>query len=248
MFIVFHPVAFVNTKCEHLLIFLLTKILYSHTISSGVTNMEKPQKPAKPVRKPVQPRSISTKEKILDAALDLFCEKGYYKTTTNEIAQKAQVSIGSLYSYFKDKDAVFFDVLDKYHEKFEMSKMELLNNRQLFQEDLRAWLRALILNIIKVHEESKELNREITVLSYYNPRVAEITDENRKRTRLATMAFFRTMDEGMSHGDIDAEAIVIFDLFSATVDRIVFGNTGIEPDRLINTAVDIVYTYFKGQA
>ncbi len=204
--------------------------------------MEKPQKT---VRRPVQARSINTKEKILDAALALFCEKGYYKTTTNEIAQKAQVSIGSLYSYFKDKDAIFLGVLEKYHGKFETSKIDLLNNLKLFQEDLRAWLRALICNLVRVHEESKEFNRELNVLSYYNPKIARALEQNKKRTMQDTMAFFRAVSEGKTHGDPDAEITVAFDMISATVDRIVFGSEEIDRDRLINTAIEIIYQYYN---
>ena len=68
----------------------------------------------KAVRKPRQKRSIETKEKIVSAAYQLFCEKGYYNTTTNEIAQVANVSIGSLYSYFKDKDTIFLEILERF--------------------------------------------------------------------------------------------------------------------------------------
>lgn len=69
-------------------------------------------------RIPKQDRSIQNRDKILDAGLKLFSEKGYYDTTTNEIAKVAGVSIGSLYSYFKDKDAIFLNILDKYHRRF----------------------------------------------------------------------------------------------------------------------------------
>jgi Transcriptional regulator len=87
------------------------------------------------VRQPVQDRSINKREKILNAALELFCEVGYYKTTTNEIAKRAHVSIGSLYSYFADKDTIFFEVLDRYHHKFELAKNEPLSNTTLLMQD-----------------------------------------------------------------------------------------------------------------
>ena len=37
-------------------------------------------------RQPRQTRSQATKEKILESAYKLFCERGYYQTTTNHIA------------------------------------------------------------------------------------------------------------------------------------------------------------------
>ncbi|MDP4153370.1 MAG: TetR/AcrR family transcriptional regulator [Bacillota bacterium] len=191
-------------------------------------------------RNPRQLRSINTKEKILDSAFSLFCEKGYYKTTTNEIAQRAQVSIGSLYSYFEDKDTIFFEILDRYHKKFEIAKNEIVNDQDFFKTNSRLWLRALIENLIKVHEESKELNRELNVLSYYNPKIAEILEKNKEKTMQNTIGYFFEMKEGLITEDIQAAATVTFDLISATIDRIVFGRNEIDRSRLIEATIDII--------
>jgi AcrR family transcriptional regulator len=203
-----------------------------------------PAKSNKSIRKPKQLRSIGMKEKILSSALQLFCEKGYYNTTTNEIAQRAEVSIGSLYSYFKDKDTIFLEVLDRYHDKFALAKNEITNNLDLLKTDNKAWLRALIENLIKVHEESKELNRELNVLSYYNPKVAEVLEEQKRNTLQATIGYFIQLKNELKSEDIEAAAIATFDLISATVDRIVFGKNEMDRERLINATIDIVYKYF----
>lgn len=60
-----------------------------------------------PVREPIQKRSIEKKTKIVKAGLDLFCEKGFYKTNTVEIAKAAGVSTGTVYSYFKNKTDIY---------------------------------------------------------------------------------------------------------------------------------------------
>lgn len=184
------------------------------------------------------------KEKILNSALQLFCEKGYYNTTTNEIAQRAEVSIGSLYSYFKDKDTIFLEVVDRYQDKFQMAKNDMISNLNLLKTDHKAWLRVLIEHLIIVHEESKELNRELNVLSYYNPKVAEVLEDQNRKTLQATIDYFMQLKNDLKSEDIEATAIVTFDLISATVDRIVFGKNEIERERLINAAIDIVYKYF----
>ena len=203
----------------------------------------KPNKPQAP-RKPKQLRSIQTKEKILDAALDLFCEKGYFKTTTNEIAQRAGLSIGSLYSYFKDKDTVFREILDKYHEKFDAAKSDLLNDFELMHTDIKQWLRLLINRLIEVHEESRELNRELTVLSFYNEDVAEKIQANRQKTFQSSIGYFPSQQKYFKVKDLEAAAIVSFDLISATVDRIVFGKNEIDRERLIDAVIDILYKYY----
>lgn len=55
---------------------------------------------------------------ILDAAVRLFSENGYYVTTIQQIAKASGVSIGLIYQYFGDKDDILFLslklVLDRY--------------------------------------------------------------------------------------------------------------------------------------
>jgi AcrR family transcriptional regulator len=45
-------------------------------------------------------------EAIVQAAAELFAEHGYARTTTNKIADRAGVSVGSLYQYFPNKDSL----------------------------------------------------------------------------------------------------------------------------------------------
>ena len=44
-----------------------------------------------------------TRETILTAALDTFCEKGYSRTTFDEIAKKINLTKGAVYWHFKNK-------------------------------------------------------------------------------------------------------------------------------------------------
>ena len=58
------------------------------------------------IRTPQQTRSIEKKNRIIKAGFELFCEQGYYRTTTTQICRRAGISTGALYSYFKDKKHV----------------------------------------------------------------------------------------------------------------------------------------------
>jgi AcrR family transcriptional regulator len=59
-----------------------------------------------PRKSPSQERSRRTVDRILDAATRIFHEQGYTDATTNDIADEADVSVGSLYQYFPNKDAL----------------------------------------------------------------------------------------------------------------------------------------------
>ena len=67
-------------------------------------------------RSPVQARSKRTVERILDAAAHVFGERGY-AATTNHVAERAGLSIGSLYQYFPDKDALLVALHDRHLEQ-----------------------------------------------------------------------------------------------------------------------------------
>lgn len=69
-------------------------------------------------RVPKQSRSQERFDKIIEVAANLFLERGFDGTTTNEIARQADISIGSLYQYFNNKESIVAALSDRYVEAF----------------------------------------------------------------------------------------------------------------------------------
>ncbi len=65
-------------------------------------------------RAPVQARSRARVDAILDAADAVFLEMGFAAATTNHVAARAGTSIGSLYRFFPDKDAILVALAERY--------------------------------------------------------------------------------------------------------------------------------------
>ena len=65
-------------------------------------------------RVPVQDRGRRTVARVLDAAAEEFVSAGYDATTTTQIAQRAGVSVGSLYQFFPDKQALLDALADRH--------------------------------------------------------------------------------------------------------------------------------------
>lgn len=61
----------------------------------------------RPRRKAKQGRARVTVDVVLEAAARVLLEHGYAAATTNRIAETAGVSVGTLYEYFANKEAVF---------------------------------------------------------------------------------------------------------------------------------------------
>jgi len=73
------------------------------------------------------PAKYSTKEKILDAALEVFSEKGFHPATVDEIADRAGVGKGTLYRYFSNKEALFNELVGLRLEELEGSAKAVLD-------------------------------------------------------------------------------------------------------------------------
>jgi len=69
-----------------------------------------------PRRTPQGPQGERRVALILDTAARLFAEHGYEATTTNAIAARAGVSVGSLYQYFPDKESVAQELARRYRD------------------------------------------------------------------------------------------------------------------------------------
>src|ERR687896_1020875 len=54
-----------------------------------------------------------TRQQIIEAAMDLFAERGYQATTIADIAEAAEVSPRTFFSYFPSKEAVVFHGVDR---------------------------------------------------------------------------------------------------------------------------------------
>jgi AcrR family transcriptional regulator len=67
-----------------------------------------------PRRQPIQKRSRATVEEILGAAIEVFDKQGYTTGTTHRIAERAGVSIGTLYQYFPNKESIALALLERH--------------------------------------------------------------------------------------------------------------------------------------
>ncbi|QIS14921.1 TetR/AcrR family transcriptional regulator [Nocardia arthritidis] len=73
------------------------------------------RRPAATRKIPRQQRSREMVRRIIDAGQAVLIDHGYEGASTNRIAAAADISPGSLYQYFPNKDAIIAAVIDRYH-------------------------------------------------------------------------------------------------------------------------------------
>jgi len=118
-----------------------------------------PRVQLKPRKTPLQARSKATVDAILAAAAQVLKRKGYAAATTDRIAERAGVSVGSLYQYFPNKDAILVALAERHID----TGFELV--RALLTEALRepppvdVLLRRFVVAMVALHENEPELHR-----------------------------------------------------------------------------------------
>ncbi|MFT4615735.1 MAG: TetR/AcrR family transcriptional regulator [Bacteroidia bacterium] len=86
---------------------------------------------------------LSTYYRILDAAEDLFAEKGYSATSLGDVADRVGIRSPSLYNHFKNKEALYQAVLERLLEDFSGPLVEL-EGGPVTQERVLFWLETIV--------------------------------------------------------------------------------------------------------
>jgi AcrR family transcriptional regulator len=120
--------------------------------------MEPAQAP-RPRRKPLQDRSQGTVQALLEATARVLVTEGYDRTSTNRIARVAGVSVGSLYQYFPNKEALVAALVDVHVERMRATFTHLLED--LGRADVELAVRTMIRAIMEAHRVDPTLHRTV---------------------------------------------------------------------------------------
>ena len=110
------------------------------------------------------------RQQIMVAAKRVFSEKGFNKATMEDIAQEAELSPGTLYLYFKNKDELYaslsVEILELLHRKLKSVYIKEAQNPQMRINDLKQTLYAvyevdplILLNLF--HLQSSEILKNL---------------------------------------------------------------------------------------
>lgn len=157
-----------------------------------------------PRKQPKQARSKSTVEAIVEATAQVLITDGFDKASTNRIAERAGVSIGSLYQYFPNKEALVLAV-SRRHTGEMLAVLE--PDGSTLTGPLPEVVRSVIGAIIRAHAHDPELHRTLVVevLRIGLPHAIEQS----RRARALVRAFLEARDDEIIVTNLDAAAGVL---------------------------------------
>ncbi len=114
-----------------------------------------------PRKRPSQVRSRVTVDAILEATVQVMLDEGFERTTTRRVAERAGVSVGTLYQYFPNREALVAELLRGELERLAHAVSQAL--AATAQQPLGARLRAVIGALARVKFDHAALHRALTL-------------------------------------------------------------------------------------
>jgi AcrR family transcriptional regulator len=93
--------------------------------------------------KSLTPKGKATRAMILDTAHEVFKEMGYYNSSVSEITRRCNISMGTFYLYFKNKEQVFLELNDLIISRFIDKINSLSLNKLNFEKRINAIIKLL---------------------------------------------------------------------------------------------------------
>lgn len=166
-------------------------------------------------------RGSGTQKKLLQAALELFSEKGYDKATIREISERAGTTLPSIYYHFGNKEGLLRALLEHH-----FAIVESVFAAHGSNGNTREQLKSLILSLYLFLKDNKKF---ATLMRYVHPDTFEdqlslsITPIN-DRLRAIIVAI---LEGGMKRGDVragnaDDMAMVLYGILFTASDQVVF--------------------------
>jgi AcrR family transcriptional regulator len=114
--------------------------------------------PKRRLRQARQSRSKATVNAIVEAAARILADDGWRGVNTNAIARRAGVSVGSVYEYFPDKQAILAVIIDRHLAAGEAMLADAAKglSGRLEIDDI---VRALVYGFIRLHQDDPRLHR-----------------------------------------------------------------------------------------
>jgi AcrR family transcriptional regulator len=161
-------------------------------------------------RKDIPPQR---RQQIFDAAAELFSQSGYHGVTVDSIAQRAGISKGNLYWYFRSKQEIFRLLLEQATEKFFGPVAETLDSDTAPREKLLALSRTCL--------EAAEANPEAVHLLWQIATQPELKGLLASEFQLRVDSFIGYLTTLFAEiGEGDPEGVAM--LYAFTLDALMF--------------------------
>ena len=180
----------------------------------------------------------STRERILDAALSVFSNKGYHDARLDEIVEESDTSKGSIYFHFPNKERLFLALVEKFADLVERRVTEAIAQQTSPMAKVEAALEACLEAFGRYRRPAKVMLVQATGLgTVFEEKRLEINERFARLIRIY-------LDEAVGAGEIEAVDTDVIayawlgSIYHLTIRWVYSGEP--EPARIVNTLVPML--------
>jgi len=184
-------------------------------------------------------------ERIVDAGARVLAEAGYTAGTTNRMAAVAGVSIGSLYQYFPDKDAIVTELVRRHIDDGVREIETRLASDDLDARTLAERTRVFVEATVAIHRHDPVLHR---VLFEEAPRTPEALTALRsfERDTVAAVELLLATDPEVHVRDISLAAYMTVTAIESITHRYVSAHPeGVDAEALVDELTTLIVGYLS---
>ena len=187
-------------------------------------------------------RRAARMDQVLDAAVDCFREFGFHRASMNRIAKQAGMSVGHIYHYFENKEAIIAAIVDR-ESKLAAERFTELNS--IPKDELVEVMSERVARAMqdKAGSFQSVLNLEILAECERNPQIAHIVHAHDAEIRAM---FSCILGDKLGLPDVDARTNLLMSLFSGVSAR-VQRNPDLDSEALLPLVRDVIRFILKAQ-
>jgi len=197
----------------------------------------------KEIRKPVQKRSIDKKNALLEAGLRLISQKGLHHINSKDIAKEAGVSIGSFYAYFKDKNTLFYELVQNYKDKTTFQENECLDSESP-KEYIRTFLNTK-LELAKQYPSA--FHREIHYQRTRDQAIGQLYNDYKNAELKVFMALLNGISDYTNIKDTRTASNLAFNVYEEMITSVLEISDEIEQQELLESYIELLTRYLFNQ-
>jgi AcrR family transcriptional regulator len=199
-----------------------------------------------PRNQPRQSRSRATVELILDATIRIFEREGSESATTSRVAEVAGVSVGTLYQYFSNRDAILDALQDREFERATQMMQRVLSGKG--QASPREVARSVVEELFALYRAAPALHRALALEGLrVTPTERVLAFDLRV---VGIIKNFLLLDRArIRRPQIDTAAFVIYQSVRATMLAYLLETpAGVNDETLLDEVTDLILSYLTHAA
>jgi AcrR family transcriptional regulator len=198
-------------------------------------------------KRPRQARSRATVDAVVRAAAQVFATRGYAATTTNHIAERAGVSIGSLYEYFPSKDALLVALMEAHLAEGETILERAATEATAAGEGLDRVVARFIRAMVTFHAQDRALHRILFEEAPLPRHVRRRLTDVETRVIALVETFLRAQPETTTRDPALAAAVVVHAVEALTHKLVVHGSPEVAVESYVDEMVGLVTAYLRSR-